>query len=213
MNLAKDQETQEKRLDVIMEIERQKQLEIYEEREKKRLEDRKKGAEVIVKQIEERERERIRQLEIQDQEREAMMQQIEEMKREEAQAAEAKRAAGRRLLEEVSKANNEQITRKQAQIEAERLEDLRIATYLEEQEKKLAKELEEKEKIKAEKEKEVARLRAMQEKAQDKQAELDALRAKRAMEQNEREWRRKEMVRRLLCVDPLRDTDESHRKI
>lgn len=36
--------------------------------------------------------------------------------------------------------------------------------------------------IKAEKEREIARLRAMQEKARDQQAELDALRARRAQE-------------------------------
>ncbi len=36
--------------------------------------------------------------------------------------------------------------------------------------------------LKDEKEREVQRLREMQEKAQDRQAELDALRAKRAME-------------------------------
>ena len=43
-----------------------------------------------------------------------------------------------------------------------------------------------------EKEKEIARLRALQERAQDKQAEKDALRAKRHQEAYEREWRQKE---------------------
>ena len=47
------------------------------------------------------------------------------------------------------------------------------------------------ERIRIEKEKEVARLRALQERASDEQAERDALRAKRAQEQNERQWRRK----------------------
>ena len=46
--------------------------------------------------------------------------------------------------------------------------------------------------IRDEKEKEVARLREMQEKANDRQAEIDALRAKRAMEKNERQAREKE---------------------
>lgn len=43
-----------------------------------------------------------------------------------------------------------------------------------------------------EKERETARLRAMQERARDEQAERDALRAKRAQEKTEREWRKKE---------------------
>ncbi len=38
----------------------------------------------------------------------------------------------------------------------------------------------------------MARLRAQQERARDEQAERDALRAKRAQEQAEREWRKKE---------------------
>jgi len=40
--------------------------------------------------------------------------------------------------------------------------------------------------IKDEKEKEIQRLRELQERANDRQAELDALRAKRATEANER---------------------------
>ena len=48
------------------------------------------------------------------------------------------------------------------------------------------------EKIRIEKEKETARLRGLQERAQDEQASRDALRAKRAAEQAERDWRRKE---------------------
>lgn len=48
------------------------------------------------------------------------------------------------------------------------------------------------EKIRIEKEKETARLRSLQERAQDEQSARDALRAKRAAEAAEREWRRKE---------------------
>jgi hypothetical protein len=46
--------------------------------------------------------------------------------------------------------------------------------------------LAEQKRIKDEKEREIQRLREMQEKANDRQAELDALRAQRATEQNER---------------------------
>lgn len=38
----------------------------------------------------------------------------------------------------------------------------------------------------------MAKLRSLQERAKDEQAERDALRAKRAQEQAEREWRKKE---------------------
>ena len=50
----------------------------------------------------------------------------------------------------------------------------------------------EQELIRIEKEREVAKLRALQERAKDEQAERDALRAKRAAEAHEREWRKKE---------------------
>ena len=46
--------------------------------------------------------------------------------------------------------------------------------------------------IKDEKEREVQRLRDLQEKAQDRQSEIDALRAKRAFEESERLARTKE---------------------
>lgn len=46
--------------------------------------------------------------------------------------------------------------------------------------------------MKDEKERETQKLREMQEKASDRQSELDALRAKRAVEQNERVAREKE---------------------
>merc|ERR1719203_2042616 len=78
----------------------------------------------------------------------------------------------------------------------EKLEEQKIIEY---QEDKYAREQEleaEKARVAAEKEKETARLRAMQEKAQDKAAEMDALRAKRAMEAAERTAREKERTER-----------------
>lgn len=52
---------------------------------------------------------------------------------------------------------------------------------------------EEQRRIRREKEIESNRLRGMQERAIDVQAEKDALRAKRAMEESERQWRKKEL--------------------
>eukprot|EP00755_Sulcionema_specki_P039555 Sspe_Gene.113042::Locus_96919_Transcript_1_1_Confidence_1.000_Length_759::g.113042::m.113042 len=59
---------EEKRLDMVMEMERLKALKMYEEREMKRIENRKRGAAVIRAQIEEREQERLRRLELKQQE-------------------------------------------------------------------------------------------------------------------------------------------------
>lgn len=53
---------------------------------------------------------------------------------------------------------------------------------------------EEEKRIKMEKEREVEKLRAMQEKAADRQAEIDALRAKRSFEAQERQARQIEKL-------------------
>ena len=59
---------EEARLDMAMEKERLKALKMYEEREQKRIENRRMGAAVIRAQIEEREQERLRRLELKQQE-------------------------------------------------------------------------------------------------------------------------------------------------
>mmetsp|Transcript_5895 Transcript_5895/g.7951 ORF Transcript_5895/g.7951 Transcript_5895/m.7951 type:complete len:521 (+) Transcript_5895:39-1601(+) len=187
-----EEEEEERRLDLMMEIERIKALEAYEEREQKRAADRLRGASVLKKQIEERALERQRQEELRDQDRKQMFAELERMKEEELQQQYEKRIAGQKLLQEVARANSNQIDRKKMIIQAEKEEDGRIARYIKEREAREQAAQEEQERFKQERELEVARLRAMQEKAADKQAELDELRAIRAQEAYEREWREKE---------------------
>jgi hypothetical protein len=181
-----------RRLDMMMEVERLKALKMYEEREVKRIEDRKKGAAVIRAQIEEREQERLRSHELKQQEQDAMLRHINRMKEDDRVEASKKKDAARRLMEDVALANAEQIRLKNRQREMEQEEERRISEYIKEKEQREQELQEEQERLRAEKEREIARLRSMQEKAQDKQAELDALRARRAQEAYEREWRTKE---------------------
>ncbi|KAL1499597.1 hypothetical protein AB1Y20_011796 [Prymnesium parvum] len=192
--MQKEKLEEERRLDTVMEVERLKALRMYEEREMRKKEDQRVGAEVIINQMKERERERVRQLELQDQEREAMLRQNEDLKNEELLQAQLKKEAGKKLLEEVSISNADQITLKKREKEKEKDEDRRIAAYLRDREMREQELAQEKERIKMEKERETARLRAMQEKMKDKQAELDALRAKRASEEAERQWRKSQQV-------------------
>merc|ERR1711972_908663 len=70
----------------------------------------------------------------------------------------------------------------------------------------------EKERQAQEKERETAKLRAMQEKAQDKAAEMDALRAKRAMEAAERAARDKENKEKERLQAINRDMDEARQQ-
>lgn len=66
--------------------------------------------------------------------------------------------------------------------------------------------------MKEEKEREVARLREMQEKAADRQSEIDALRAKRAFEEGERQARAKEIAERERRVQQAADLENARRR-
>jgi len=195
--IAKEKAEEDRLLDIQMEEARQQAVRLFEEREARKQEERMRGAAIIQQQIEERERERRRLQEIADHERDAMLTQIEKLKAEEKEKEEQRREAGKRLLEEASLANEEQIRRKELhKIELQEEED-RIAAYIAQKEARELAHQEELDRIAQEKAAEVARLRAMQEKAADQQAEQDALRAKRAQEDHEREWRRKERAEAL----------------
>lgn len=191
-HIMEENEEEERRLDLMMELERIKALEAYEERESGRAAERYKGRAVLVTQIEERASERQRQEELRDQDKKQMFAELERMKEEELQQQYEKRMAGHKLLQEVAKANSAQIERKKGLIMAEKEEDARIARYIRERDLREQAYQEEQARIAHDKEMETARLRAQQEKMADKQAELDELRAMRAQEAYEREWREKE---------------------
>jgi len=190
--IEKERQEEERRLDTIMEIERLKALQMYAEREKKQSQDRRLGASVITDQIREREKERVRQLEMQDQERDAMVRQVGVMKTNEIKQAQAKVEMGKKMLAEVAMSNAQQIELKKSAGDYEKEDDRRIAAYVRDREMRELEYAHQQEGIKAAKERETLRLRAMQEKMADKQAELDGLRSKRAIEEAERQWRRKE---------------------
>eukprot|EP00240_Pyramimonas_obovata_P001211 CAMPEP_0118935178 /NCGR_PEP_ID=MMETSP1169-20130426/15074_1 /TAXON_ID=36882 /ORGANISM="Pyramimonas obovata, Strain CCMP722" /LENGTH=462 /DNA_ID=CAMNT_0006878171 /DNA_START=303 /DNA_END=1691 /DNA_ORIENTATION=+ len=191
-HIMEENEEEERRLDLMMELERIKALEAYEEREKLRAEERLQGRAVLMKQIEERALERQRQEELRDQDKKQMFAELERMKEEELAQQYEKRMAGHKLLQEVARANAAQIERKKGLIQMEKEEDARIARYIRERDLREQAYQEEQARIAHERELETARLRAQQEKMADKQAELDELRAMRAQEAYEREWREKE---------------------
>mmetsp|Transcript_110859 Transcript_110859/g.201569 ORF Transcript_110859/g.201569 Transcript_110859/m.201569 type:complete len:522 (+) Transcript_110859:96-1661(+) len=187
-----EKEEEERQLDMMMEIERLKALQMYEEREKLRLEDQRRGAGVIIEQIKDRQAQRMREEEARDQERAFILKQIEALKAEEVEQQKQKKMAAERLMQEVNTANNAAMKIKEEKMLAEKLEEQKIIEYMEAKEQREREQEAEKERLAAEKELETAKLRARQEKAQDKAAEMDALRAKRAMEAAERAAREKE---------------------
>merc|ERR1719161_3272618 len=191
--VQQEKEEEERELDMMMEIERLKGLKMYEEREKARIDDQRRGSQVIIEQIKDRQSQRMREEEQRDQERAFILRQIDSLKQEEVEQQKAKKLAAGRLMNEVNAANSAAMKIKEDKMLAEKLEDQKILDYQRDRERRERELEDEKARLAAEKEKETARLRAMQEKAQDKAAEMDALRAKRAVEAAERVARQKEL--------------------
>merc|ERR1719158_458647 len=95
-----EREEEERQLDMMMEIERLKALKMYEEREKARLDDQRRGSQVIVEQIKDRQAQRMREEEARDQERAFILKQIEALKEEEVEQQKQKKMAASRLMDE-----------------------------------------------------------------------------------------------------------------
>jgi len=219
--IHQEREEEEAQLDTMMEIERLKALKMYEERNKARLIDQRRGAQVIIEQIKDRQIQRLREEESRDQERAFILKQINAMKAEEIELQKSKRVAATKLMEEVAVTNQATMKIKEEKILAERLDDQRILEYQREKEKREREIEAEKQRVAAEKEAETAKLRAQQEKAADKAAEMDALRAKRAFEAAERVARKKEQqekdrqeaINEELAVARKRQTAEKERRL
>ena len=99
---------EQKKLDLMMEIERLKVLKEEEEREVTKAAARKKGAQVIVDQISERNVQRMREQEIRDKERIQLHQNLDKMKKEDEAMAEEKRKRINMLMKQAAEANAQQ---------------------------------------------------------------------------------------------------------
>merc|ERR1711959_75893 len=93
--IQQEKEEEERQLDMMMEIERLKALKMYEEREKTKMEDQRRGAQVIIEQIKDRQAVRMRDEEHRDQERQYILRQIEALKEEEVEQQKAKKVAAK----------------------------------------------------------------------------------------------------------------------
>ncbi|KAJ3317741.1 hypothetical protein HDU76_001072, partial [Blyttiomyces sp. JEL0837] len=190
--IHKERKDEDARLDAMMETERVNELKKLEEKEKRRVEELRKGAAKIRLQIEERREAALLESERRDQETKQILKQIAEMNEQDKIEKANKIQSQRLLMLEVAKANQESTERKRLQKESEEDEDRKVLQYLLEKEKRDIENDRIQQQKRAERELELARLRAAQEKISDKQAQQDALRAKRAYEAYERDWRRKE---------------------
>mmetsp|Transcript_5852 Transcript_5852/g.13564 ORF Transcript_5852/g.13564 Transcript_5852/m.13564 type:complete len:484 (+) Transcript_5852:90-1541(+) len=180
------------RMDMLMEVDRLKELQQREQTEEarrvKRLDDRS----VIVEQMRGREKYKMMVEEEREQENQAMLALMKRYQDEDQASAEKRAVEVKRSREEVMAANAQAIKRKELAKLQDKQEEESILAYQAKKDADIAqREFEEAEKARMAKERQ-AKLLAMQEKSQNKQAELDELRARRHQEEKERRERGRE---------------------
>ena len=204
----------EKKLDEMMEIERLKELRQQRNRENHRKQLQRDGCMIIIDQIKQKDYERTKQKDIIEKDRQMILRQIKEMQMEDLRQAEKKRITNEKTAKEIVESNKRNALNKQKKILEEKEEDLKILQYNIEKARKEEEEIKEKQRIREEKEREVQKLRERQEKANDKLAEMAAIQAKRAYDQNEREIKLKEKNEQILrqkIIDELKVINERQR--
>lgn len=188
----KDEET---RLDLISEVQRLKALHAADIRNTKQEAAAREGALTIMRQMQERREAKQRQTEALKREKKEIIDKMANMRAVDAEELLVKEAKLAQMMEAVKESNAESIKLKASKrLEEQALEE-EVIQY---NKKKLAADeikASEAKKIADEKEREIQLLREAQEKAADRQAEIDQLRAKRAAEQRERDYRSSEIIR------------------
>ena len=127
--LEKDWAEEQKRLDLLMEIERLKDLKEQEGREQRRQAAANQGAKKIIEQIAVRDEERQRQLALLEQERLVLLNNIEIQKQNDKKAAAVKAERARLLMFEVEASNKQAIQIKQQRKEQEQREEMGVIEY------------------------------------------------------------------------------------
>ena len=120
---------EQKRLDLMMEIERLKALRAVDKREQERQIALKQGASMIVDQIREREAIRAREEEVREKEKNILLMNIEKMKREDQEAVLAKQRMVENTIKEVAAANAQAIEMKEVAKKREKDLELEIIEY------------------------------------------------------------------------------------
>jgi hypothetical protein len=147
-----------------------------------------------------------------EEEQRQMVRTIELQRKQDMEALEEKKRRNAIMVAQVEASNRVALAKKQEKVQAEKDEDLKIFKYnqtvIAKEEARIAEEL----RIKEEKELEIQRLRELQERAADRQGEIDALRAKRAFEENERKNRERERKEIEKKSAAAKDMDISRRK-
>jgi hypothetical protein len=180
------------RMDMIMEVDRVKDLMRREKEETAKRSKRLNDRSVITEQIAQRERDRVIAAEQREQENRNMKSTIKRYEDEDRQAAIRREKDGEKSRAEVIQANADSIERKRVQKQREKEENDEIERYQVQKAANMARREEEEAAVERRKKETQAALLATQERSQGRQAEVDELRARRAIEEQERRVRKKE---------------------
>ena len=208
-NEEKEYET---RMDLAMELDRLKELKLREEKEKARIKKRIEDRKVIEEQIEERRQQRILQEEEREQENQQMLATIKKYQQEEEERARIRKVEAKRAQLDVIRLNEKSVEMKKKQAQLAKEEDEKIIAYQKQRDEKLRqRELEECEERRA---REILqkKMLASQTKSIDRQAQLDELRARRAMEEKERMNRQKDLDEALKRKRDMQILHEARKK-
>jgi len=194
IDMEKKESVHDRRMDLAMEIDRLKELESREQDEKRKLDKRLKDRKVIEDQIEFRRQQQLLREESREQENMQMLQTIKQNEEKAAaqQVERSKEAAIARL--EVMKANEDALAAKAAREYLDKEEEERIIAYQMKRDEILRQR--EAEAIIAERKKKEMQKRMLEAQTRelDKQAQIDELRARRAMEAKERKYRENKLL-------------------
>ena len=206
----------EERLDLMMELERLKEIKFKEEKEKQIKKLNNESKEIIIDQILDNERVRIKKREIIEKEKIQMKMQLEKFEEEEKKRILHEKQLKEARIRECLNVDKFALLLKQKKKIDEKEEELKDHKYNIEKAKKEEEYIKEKKRIALEKEKEIQLMREKQKKAQDKQAEMDAIRAQRDYEEAERKAilkeKEDEIIKQKKLMECIRE-NENHKKI
>ena len=128
-NIREQKKVEEKRKDLMLEVDRLKKIKYYEELEKKKKEELIAGRSVIIDQIKERELQRLRAQEEKEREGQEIIKLIKQLQKEEAQGNLDRKHKQKLRQDEIYEANLKAIAAKQSKIDQEKLEEQKIIEY------------------------------------------------------------------------------------
>lgn len=206
---------EDRRIELQMEAKRVESISEQEKRVHVRELERKEGARMIRKQMAELEQRRKRGKEEKYQEGQRMLKRIAELDAADRRKEQVRAEKGRELIAEVARANEDASIAKAEAIEAQRLEDEKIARYIADKQAREAAYEAEVEKMREAKEKQQNRMRNKQAAQAAGRADLDAIRARRALEAANRRWRQEQEAKaeaKRVMISDLTEARERQRQ-